>query len=688
MSRSVDHSIQDSPKPVTHAMKYRSDIDGLRGVAVLLVVLFHAGFAYLPGGFVGVDVFFVISGYLITSIIVADVKQQRFSYVEFYERRVRRILPALYVMAILVLLATLFFQVPSDLDKTAKTLFFAILFSANIFFWRTTDYFSGDSDYEFFLHTWSLGVEEQFYFIFPVIILLFLHKANWLPRLVVIALAASFALSVYSSYYFEWASYYLLPSRAWQMMMGAFLAIVAVQHIRLNPHFVSFLSVVAAVLILLPAVWYTKHTRFPGVAALLPTLGAALVIFLGMVAPNNWIARFLRWRVLVAIGLISYSLYLWHWPIFAFLRNYYANTQLSTSAAIVGVACSFIAAYLSWRFVEAPFRHRSRFSRRAIYGLAAVVSLAILSLCALIVISKGFPSRIDPTVVRLSSVSESEVIGHACMQKTAAEVSRGNVCRIGLHSDNADAEENSEAGGEQAPLPSVVLWGDSHMGALKQEASFLLEKNRLSGLFTGKTGCPPLLGVLKTNIGGGKACLEFNQSVLALIESSASVTTVVLHSRWALSVEGSRYGAEKGPKYVLADTTTDEALLNVDVVERGLLRTVRALVAANKKVIVIASVPEIGVSVPKVIVNNLFWGKDRDIRPLRSDFTERQIRVNKVLSSLANQYPDLPIIFPAASLCDDSHCQIALDGEPLYFDDDHLSNLGARLVLKQLESAL
>ena len=665
-------------------MQYRPEIDGLRGVAVLLVLLFHSGLPFFPGGFVGVDVFFVISGYLITSIILYDVQRGHFSYVSFYERRIRRILPALYVMSLLVLFVVLFTQVPSDLIKSAKTLAFALLFSSNIFFWRTTDYFSGDSDFEYFLHTWSLGVEEQFYFIFPLVVLLFAYKKQYLLWLALAAFIISFGISVYATYDYQWAAYYLLPSRAWQMMMGALLAIAAgsIADLKIGRRLLHCIAVIAVLLIVIPAMSYSKETRFPGFAALWPTLGAGLIIFSGLVCRGGWLVKLLGAAPLRSVGLISYSLYLWHWPIFAFLRNYQADVRLGVWVSILGVAASFVMAYLSWRFVEAPFRNKKLFSRRAIYGLGGVSTVLILIACVSIVVLDGIPFRIDSQVVRLSQVSESEVIDNPCVNKSSSDVLVGHICYIG-----ANEIKNSDHEG-QVSSASILLWGDSHMSALKSAFSETLEKSNKIAAFTGRTGCPPITKVMKEGAVGGQRCLEFNDAVMHLIQQQKQLATIVLHARWALSVEGTRYGAEQGPAYVLSDTTVSESMSNAGVVERALMRTVAQLLEMDRKVVIIASVPEVGSPVPKVVANNLFWGKSFDIRPVFSEFMLRQKTSNAIFSSIKATYPDVNIVYPAEVLCDTSHCRIMDGYNPLYFDDDHLSDDGAALVSGQLEALL
>lgn len=660
-------------------MVYRPDVDGLRGIAVLLVVLFHSGLSFFPGGFIGVDVFFVISGYLITSIILDDVRQDRFSYIGFYERRVRRILPALYAMMLLVMLVTLFVQMPVDLVKTAKTVLFATLFSSNIYFWRTTDYFSNDSDFEYFLHTWSLGVEEQFYFIFPLVILLFVRRGNWLLILTLLALVLSFLLSIYATYDYQWAAYYLLPSRAWQMMMGAVLAIATI-HWKPNGRYTGLLGILALACIFVPAFIYTKQTRFPGVAAFFPTFGAALLIFLGGVnSSNHWLAKLMGMTWLRGVGLISYSLYLWHWPVFAFLRNYHADVRLDFVSSMVGIVVSFLLAYLSWRFVEAPFRNKQKFSRRFIYIVSGAVSAGILTVCVSLIAYEGVPSRIDPQVLRLSQVSESAVISDPCLSKDPQLLSKGQGCFVG----------------QQSEPVTVALWGDSHLGALKESLGDLLHESNRRAAFFGKIGCPPLLGVMKHGVGDGQQCMDFNNAVISYIESQPAIEVVLLHARWALSINGTRYAPEQGPQYLLEDVRTKgdaqrvpykgQLNDNARVARLALEDMVERFQASGKRVVIIGAVPEVGVSVPKVTANNLFWGKDWDIRPSLEKFLSRQVKVASIFGELETRFPSLLVVNPVNALCDKDYCHVMQDGNPLYFDDDHVSRTGADQIVRQLK---
>jgi peptidoglycan/LPS O-acetylase OafA/YrhL len=365
-------------------MRYRPEIDGLRAIAVAAVILFHAGFALFSGGFVGVDVFFVISGFLITSIIVEELKTGRFSVLRFYERRSRRILPALFtVMAACVPFAYRLLS-PDDLTDFAQSLAAICLFASNVLFWGESGYFDTQAELKPLLHTWSLAVEEQFYVVFPLLLL-----AAWrLGRGVLLALIGAIAVaSVFTSVdevrNFPSAAFYLLPSRAWQLLVGALASFVAERlqaadvrqpAVRLAGEAVGWGGMAMIVLALF---LFDERTPFPGLNAALPTLGTALVL-LGA-SDRTSVGRMLAWQPLVGLGLISYSAYLWHQPLFAFTKHALL-ADLPADLAIVLCAVTVVLASLSWRYVEQPFRDRSLISRGAVYALSAAGMAAFVAL--------------------------------------------------------------------------------------------------------------------------------------------------------------------------------------------------------------------------------------------------------------------------------------------------------------------
>lgn len=353
-------------------MKYRREIDGLRAIAVLPVILFHAGFTAFSGGFVGVDVFFVISGYLITTIILAEMKQGEFSIVKFYERRARRILPVLFFVMLSSAFAAWFILPPSDMKDFSQSIVAVCIFASNILFWKQSGYFDTSTELKPLLHTWSLSVEEQFYVIFPLFLLL-TWKLGRRRILLILGIAglASLGMAHWGSLRMPTATFYLLPTRGWELLIGAFAAFyLADDANRPASRIINEVgATVGLALIIFAMFFYDKHTPFPSMYALVPTVGALLIILYANQA--TIVGRLIATPALVGIGLISYSAYLWHQPLFAFSRHI-GLTELDRAAFIVLIAVSLILAYLSWRFIEKPFRDKKLFSRSAIFKLALV----------------------------------------------------------------------------------------------------------------------------------------------------------------------------------------------------------------------------------------------------------------------------------------------------------------------------
>lgn len=358
-------------------MDYRKEIDGLRALAVLPVILFHAGFETFSGGFVGVDVFFAISGYLITTIILAELEQGKFSIVNFYERRARRILPALF----LVMLASIPFAwvllTPFDLNSFAESLIAVPLFVSNIFFWREGGYFETSAELKPLLHTWSLAVEEQYYVLFPLFLMLFWkYGKRWIRATLGLTFLASLIVAQWASYAKPDAAFYLLPTRGWELLIGAFAAIYLSQ--TNQKKFSKCLSELGGwlgvVLIFYAVFAYAKATPFPGFYALAPTLGTALIILFAN--RQTIVGKFVGNKLFAGIGLISYSAYLWHQPVLAFARHWSTHLdQLLTSLLVTFVLA---ISYLSWRFIERPFRSKERFDRKFVFTASFVGALVFI----------------------------------------------------------------------------------------------------------------------------------------------------------------------------------------------------------------------------------------------------------------------------------------------------------------------
>ena len=372
-------------------MQYRPEIDGLRALAVIPVVLFHAGIAGFSGGFVGVDIFFVISGYLITSIILNEQQKDSFTLAGFYERRARRILPALMLVVLLSAVAAWYLLLPAELVDFGESLASVGVFASNILFWTQSDYFATTSEFIPLLHTWSLAVEEQFYLIFPVFMIFTLAWTKT-KRLSVLTIVA-----ILSLIFCEWAwrnapeaNFFLAPSRVWELMAGVLCAFY-LQQARDPKLLIRQLASVAGLLMLVYSIAFLdKSIPFPSLFALIPVVGTVLIIL--FTDKNTLVGKILSLPFIVGVGLISYSAYLWHQPLFVFARLN-SMDELSVTTLLGLSILAFIMAFISWRWVEKPFRNRNWLSQRQVLWMAALCSLILISLGLIFVLGGGFDER-------------------------------------------------------------------------------------------------------------------------------------------------------------------------------------------------------------------------------------------------------------------------------------------------------
>lgn len=506
---------------------YRPEIDGLRAIAVLAVVLFHAGFG-CPGGFVGVDIFFVISGFLITSLIWKDLESGCFTFANFWERRARRIVPALVVVTMATLAAGWFLLLPADFKSLGRASASQAVFGANVHYWRDSGYFAGNADEKPLLHTWSLAVEEQFYLIVPFVLWAMFRTAKMRSRNVVlkvlaVSFVASFALSIHGVARHPNATFYLLPTRAWELLLGSLIAFLPS-----NPSLLAgrnrreFIALAGLALILVPVFTYTPKTPFPGIAALPPCLGAALLIWAnGQVAGSvpTVAGALLANRPFVFIGLISYSLYLWHWPFLAFSK--YSSLQgvtPSQRASMLGLGLLF--AILSWKYVETPFRKRQLgVSRKSMFAFASAGLALVLGCGVLCMSKKGFPRRF-PTPDFANAKTDCAFINE-------------------LTIDDIRAERLIPIGASDSTLrPKVLVWGDSHaMAALPAVDAFLKEAG-ISGRAATHSATAPVLGWQgKGDRGLGTESIAYNDAVFTYIQSK-KIPEVILIGHWGWYEDG------------------------------------------------------------------------------------------------------------------------------------------------------
>lgn len=367
-------------------MNYRPEIDGLRAIAVLPVLFFHAGFELFAGGFVGVDIFFVISGYLITSIILKEKLANTFTIANFYERRARRILPALFFIMICCVPAAFILMTPSELKDFGLSLSATSLFGSNILFWQDSGYFAGPNELKPLLHTWSLAVEEQYYLFFPIfLMLIWRFGLKWIAGILMLLAVVSLLISHWAAFNAPVANFYLLPTRGWELLLGVFAAFYILYKdysFKFASPLVSEIAGVIGIFLIIFSIFsFDESTPFPSFWALIPTFGTVLIILFS--TPKTLVGRFLSIKFIVATGLISYSLYLWHQPIFAFSRMY-SSDHLSPLTLIFLIALSFFLAYVSWRYVEKIFREKNKISRRSIFISSILGSILFIVIGALI----------------------------------------------------------------------------------------------------------------------------------------------------------------------------------------------------------------------------------------------------------------------------------------------------------------
>jgi peptidoglycan/LPS O-acetylase OafA/YrhL len=639
---------------------YRPDVDGLRAVAVLGVVLFHAGFG-LDGGYVGVDVFFVISGFLITRLIRQELAAGDFSLAGFWERRIRRILPALVLVVGCTVAAGTFLLVPTDLVDLAESSVAQALLVSNVYFWLTAGYFDGPTELKPLMHTWSLAVEEQFYLGFPLLVVACRRLAtrHWTALLGGLGML-SFALSVWGTYAFPSATFYLLPTRAWELLAGAMLAGMP-PNLKLARTLAEPLGYLGMAGILYAFVCYSSETRFPGAAAIVPCAATAMIIA-SNAGQRTSLGRLLAMRPVVFIGLISYSLYLWHWPILAFMR-YRIGEQLPLEASLAAVLLSVVLAVISWRFVEAPFRRRAPAATRArAFKGAIAVSVSILTFSAMILGMRGFPSRFPEESLRF--VKDIEVPRRFQTPKVD-EIVAGNLPRLGSLADE-DA--------------SFLLWGDSHAMAVGELLEHLAIEHDVQGAAACRSGTAPLVGTWRA--AEGPSAANWNQAVLDYVVRHR-IRHVILVSRWEINIEG-RADGSLDSLIVDDQSRTVSAAESKQVLRRGLRRTVAALERAGANVWIMRQIP-LQVSTPEQLISEAARN-ERPIPLTGVDFQQhaaRQANANQVLSEFASAA--VRVLDPDVFCFDRAgRSRTGGEGRSYYADDDHLSRHGAEQLLRTL----
>ena len=637
---------------------YRKDIDGLRALAVLPVIFFHAGFELFSGGFVGVDIFFVISGYLITSIILKDIENNKFSINSFYLRRARRILPALFFVTILCIPASYLALTPGDMKNFGQSLVAVSTFSSNILFYLESDYFGGASDLKPLIHTWSLAVEEQFYIFFPLLLLAF-HKFKrkitlslFIFLFLISFLSANLATLLPNRPMLASAAFYLLPFRAWELLIGVFCA-YAINFNFFNKNLFTreLAPLLGVLLIIISIISYDKTTPFPSFYALAPTLGTALIILSTNKA--TFIYKILSLPLFVGIGLISYSFYLWHQPIFAFSRHLSMH-DLSNLEKHFLILISLIMAYISWRFVEKPFREKNKINAKTIFTLSFIGIIFISSIGLFLHISNGFDTRLPENLKNYSKTHDSCYFD-------------GFSTEFLTNSDLTDCLRKPK---------TIVLVGDSHARSLSYGLHQKLQDERFNLVTITEKGCIPVKGISsdKTSI----SCLKYKDFIYDIFKTYDH--TIIMSARWRWHMQGTRWdngegGVEEGfsMKPVVIgnkNLTTEEYLLN------ELQRLNR-----SNKIVLISQIPEVGIDVLKYEFLNR---NDQYFKYTHS--YDNYLSANSSLISKFNSIDKLQIIRPDKYVCDEvsRRCEVKINNNILYYDTDHPTDYFANILGAEL----
>jgi peptidoglycan/LPS O-acetylase OafA/YrhL len=626
-------------------VQYRREIDGLRAVAVVSVILFHAGFHVLSGGFVGVDIFFVISGYLITTIIVQETAAGSFSLAGFYERRARRIVPALSLVLLSTSIAAWMWLTPEDLREFGRSLMAVATFSSNVLFWRETGYFTSAAELKPLLHTWSLGVEEQYYLLFPVLLLALRRaKRNVVSWCLALVAVLSLALAHWGATAKPAAAFYLLPTRVWELLIGSFVALHLHQRLATTaPTVARCGSGLGLVLIVGSVLLLDDKTPFPSLYALAPTIGAALVILYA--SPRNEAGQLLGSKALVGIGLISYSAYLWHQPLFAFARH--RTLELSDTSKLLLAAVCMGMAYATWKFVEVPFRRRELLSRSQAFWFAGIATLVTVSV-GWVAHDEGLPHRtLNPHLppMYLSQTSNEfgsirGLDGAICVSESAT------ICKA--HHGSAGRE--------------LLLVGDSHSADFTGEFRTFLQSSDASGWQMSVGGCAFIPAHWSRNQGEcGKARRLIEQAVV-----HTRFDTVVVVANLSSHVD---------------NLSAEQRASNLD----SFFDLLQYILNTGAKVVLVAPRPTFSVSPTKAAILN-------KLKSVKVVHYEAQDIIAKRLSAMNHRHfhvVDQARILVAADCgaleCFNGHSREMV---PLYRDSNHLTAAGAHIVFAGIARTL
>ncbi len=660
-------------------MNYRADIDGIRAIAVTAVILFHYGVTGFSGGFVGVDIFFVLSGYLISSIIFDKLEKGRFEFGNFYFRRIRRLFPV-YVVVMAVTFALAYaFMLPREFREFGQSLVASTVYISNILFFLEAGYFDTASHLKPLLHTWSLSVEEQFYVIFPFVAWLCarLSRKNLFIFFAILTVA-SFVAAVSYIKTDTSAVFYLYPFRAWEMFLGTLLATQFIPHLA-SRLWNNALAITGLALIILPTFLYTDKTLFPGASALIPCFGTALLIYSGS-AQQGWVQQILSSSIPVYIGKLSYSLYLWHWPLYV-IYAYISPEGLSALDIVMIAAATFAASYLSYRYIETPFRHgKFAWSNKMlpVFSTTAVFSFAAMAGGFYLHKTNGMPQRLNAETAAFASAG-GDLFGDlsGCVLEDNDILPGIGFCPIG---DPLNADSYT------------LIWGDSHGGAYKRGYESLIDSNTHHALLAWTGGCPAVFGLEKDESVSSKLiddqCPVRNNAIRTLLNEDKRINAVVIVGRWSYYIHGEGIGVDSHNKIALWPEGTDQNTVDDQgrVFIDSFISTLEALKNMGKKVFVVEQPPEYERYVGRKIAINLMKGSEEVQTKLETltvqpyaNVIQRQGPMQLALAH-AEKKQLVTTLKTHQFFCKDDICSLMREGAPTYFDNNHVSSFGAEQI--------
>jgi peptidoglycan/LPS O-acetylase OafA/YrhL len=655
-------------------MQYRTEIDGLRAIAVLSVIFYHLGLVTIGAGFAGVDVFFVISGYLIGGLILKECATGDFRFRNFFARRARRIFPALFAVILITFAVGWMIMLPKDYQYFLGGGATAVLSLSNIWFASRIDYFNPQAEQDPLIHTWSLGVEEQFYLVVPILIVLgWKFFRSYLLLTLIVLTVASFILAVWMSDKHPQLSFYMLPSRAWELLVGVIIALRE-RHLRnlvsdLQAAIIGNLSLVVLIsaLLLLP-----KGLDWPGAFTLVPVLATAGVLSYG--SQVSIAKRMLSSQPLRMIGLMSYSAYLIHQPFIGFM-SYLDMAPRTLLVKLVLLLSTFVLAYLSWRLIETPFRQQG-IHKYVGRGLLAAAAIGIVGLAIFGDKTDGIPKRFSGQIADILAVENT----FGPNNKRCLNV-REDVPQLDLDATCVLGPDKPQ---------SVAIWGDSHGAAIIDEIADQLAKDDVATRTYLLSSCLPVPGLLNHGQKRAARCAEFNQRVLAHITADDTLEVIVLVATWDnyfMSEDQPNMLGAIGDDSFYSYPTTGSPYMAEDERQKALRDAVtlllEQLVAKGKSVVLVQSNPRPNINIPRLLARKVNNGEDypKEYGYDRRYF-ESQVELSySIMQEAASKHPQqVSLVYPEAVLCDTEVCKVIIDNEIMFSDDNHLSVYGSKKV--------